>query len=41
MGGQCGYEVPEEAFMVLKLRPGSLQDRSGTIQYADPFKALG
>ncbi|MEN9223309.1 MAG: N-acetyltransferase, partial [Thermostichus sp. BF3_bins_97] len=38
---RCEYEVPEEAFMVLELRPGSLQGRSGTIQYADPFKALG
>jgi putative acetyltransferase len=40
-GIRCEYDVPEEAFMILELTPGSLQERPGTIQYADPFKALG
>ncbi len=44
LGIRCEYDVPEEAlesFMILELTSGSLQERPGTIQYADPFKALG
>lgn len=36
----CEYEVPEEAFMVVELRPGFLQDVSGKIKYHSAFDNL-
>jgi predicted N-acetyltransferase YhbS len=34
---QAPFEVPDEAFMVLELREGGLEDVSGTIEYAPEF----
>lgn len=39
-GLRCEYEVPEEAFMALELRPGALQEASGTVRYNPAFAAL-
>ncbi|MEG3955293.1 N-acetyltransferase [Microcoleus sp. herbarium2] len=33
----CEYEVPDEAFMVLELESGALQDCSGTVKYRSEF----
>ncbi|MBW3586988.1 MAG: N-acetyltransferase [Cyanobacteria bacterium 0813] len=33
----CEYDVPDEAFMVLELESGSLQDCSGTVKYRSEF----
>lgn len=33
----CEYEVPDEAFMLLELRPGYLQGKSGTVRYHAAF----
>ena len=34
---RCEYEVPDEAFMVLELESGALQDCSGTVKYRSEF----
>ena len=34
------YEVPDEAFMILELKEGSLQAAKGTIQYHQVFRSL-
>ncbi|MEG4406239.1 N-acetyltransferase [Microcoleus sp. MON2_D5] len=34
---KCEYDVPEEAFMVLELESGALQDCSGTVKYRSEF----
>ena len=39
-GLSCDYEVPDEAFMALELRPGSLDRLSGTVQYHPCFDTL-
>ncbi|KLV07640.1 MULTISPECIES: GNAT family N-acetyltransferase [Photobacterium] len=39
-GLQCQWPVPEEAFMVLELIPGTLAGRQGTIAYCEEFSAL-
>ena len=33
----CEYDVPDEAFMVLELENGALQDCSGTVKYRSEF----
>jgi putative acetyltransferase len=35
----CEYNVPDEVFMVLELRPGFLDDVSGVIKYHDAFRS--
>lgn len=41
---RCGirsdYEVPDDAFMILELRPGSLAGASGTVHYHPAFQEL-
>lgn len=37
VGIGCDYEVPEDTFMILELRPGYLQGRSGTARYHAAF----
>lgn len=32
-GIRCEYEAPEDAFLILELRPGTLRGLSGTIRY--------
>lgn len=39
-GIRCEYEVPQDAFMVVELRPGYLQGASGTIKYHPAFNDL-
>ncbi|OJJ14048.1 GNAT family N-acetyltransferase [marine bacterium AO1-C] len=34
---RCPFEVPQEVFMALELNPGSLDDTSGIVRYADAF----
>ncbi len=34
----CEYDVPDEAFMVLELEIGALQDCSGTVKYRSEFR---
>ena len=34
------YQVPDEAFMALPLRPGSLDGLSGLVRYSTPFDEL-
>ena len=34
---KCEYDVPDEAFMVLELASGALQDCSGTVKYRSEF----
>ena len=36
-GIQSEYEVPDEAFMILELVPGSLEGQHGTISYHEAF----
>ncbi len=36
-GFDCEYEVPNEVFMVLELKPNSLKDRTGTVKYDVEF----
>ncbi len=36
-GLDCAYDVPEEAFMALELRPGYLRAASGTVAYHGAF----
>ncbi|MEG5171367.1 N-acetyltransferase [Microcoleus sp. B3-D7] len=33
----CEYDVPDEAFMVLELESGALEDCSGTVKYRSEF----
>ncbi|MEG3896584.1 MULTISPECIES: N-acetyltransferase [unclassified Microcoleus] len=35
---KCEYDVPDEAFMVLELESGALQDCSGTVKYRSEFR---
>lgn len=35
---KCEYDVPDEAFMVLELSSGALQDCSGTVKYRSEFR---
>ena len=37
-GLRCEYDVPDEAFMVLELNRGALQNCSATVQYRSEFK---
>ncbi|MDQ2695391.1 MAG: N-acetyltransferase [Pseudomonadota bacterium] len=39
-GIRCQYEVPEEAFMALELKPGSLNGRGGVARYRPEFDAV-
>jgi putative acetyltransferase len=34
---EAPFPVPEDAFMALELRPGSLSNKSGVLQYAEEF----
>jgi putative acetyltransferase len=34
---RCEYDVPDEAFMVLELESGALQECSGTVKYRSEF----
>ncbi|MEG4276168.1 N-acetyltransferase [Microcoleus sp. MON1_C1] len=34
---KCEYDVPDEAFMVLELESGTLEDCSGTVKYRSEF----
>jgi putative acetyltransferase len=34
---KCEYDVPDEAFMVLELRPGALSGRSAVVKYQPEF----
>lgn len=36
----CEYDVPDEAFMVLELESGALQDCSGMVKYRSEFRIL-
>jgi len=36
----CQYDVPEGVFMALELRPGSLGDAAGEVEYHPAFEAL-
>ena len=36
-GIKCKYDVPNEVFMVLELRPGALSGRSGVVKYQPEF----
>lgn len=40
-GIQSTYDVPAEAFMVLELQPGTLDDSSGVVHYHEAFDNLG
>lgn len=37
-GIKCEYDVPDEVFMALELRPGALSKRSGVAKYQPEFK---
>jgi len=39
-GIRCQWDVPEEVFMVLPLRPGGLEGCSGVVQYAAAFEEV-
>jgi putative acetyltransferase len=39
-GIKCEYEAPDEAFMVIELRKGALQGRSGTVKYQPEFNEV-
>ncbi len=36
----CPFTAPEEAFMILELIPGALDNISGTVRYADAFMEM-
>jgi putative acetyltransferase len=36
-GIKCEYDVPDDAFMVMELRPGALSGRSGVVKYQPEF----
>ena len=37
-GIRCEFDVPDEAFMVIELRPGALHGRAGVVRYQPEFK---
>jgi len=37
-GIKCEFDVPDEAFMLLELRPGALAGRKGTVKYQPEFR---
>lgn len=37
-GIKCEFDVPDEAFMLLELRPGALAERSETVKYQPEFR---
>ena len=37
LGWRSEYDVPDEAFMALELKPGALRDKPGTIRYDAAF----
>ncbi len=39
-GIHCTYDVPNDTFMILELRAGSLENRTGSIRYHAAFDAL-
>lgn len=39
-GIRCEYEAPEEAFMLIELRPGCLQGASGIVRHHAAFKQV-
>ena len=41
LGLDCEYDVPDDVFMALELRPGILTGKSGTIQYHPAFGSVG
>jgi putative acetyltransferase len=36
----CEYDVPDEVFMALELKPGALAGKSGTIRYHPAFRSV-
>lgn len=38
-GVRCEYDVPDEVFMLIELRPGSLAGVSGEVLYHDAFRS--
>ena len=36
----CQWDVPDEAFMVIELRPGALAGRRGLVRYAEAFGSV-
>lgn len=41
LGLGCEYDVPDDVFMALELKPGILSGKSGTIQYHPAFGSVG
>lgn len=39
-GIRTTYEVPDEAFMAIELKPGALEGRAGTVVYPEAFGAV-
>jgi len=39
-GIKSEYDVPDEAFMVLELKEGSLKDKNGVIKYHSAFGSV-
>lgn len=39
-GLSCEYDVPDEAFMAMELKPGALLDASGVVRYHEAFANL-
>jgi len=39
-GLRCEYAVPDEAFMILEIRSGALQNCTGTVKYRPEFAGL-
>ena len=39
-GISCAYDVPEDAFMVLELKPGALKNVTGTAHYVKEFDGV-
>jgi len=39
-GLRCEYEVPDEVFLALELRKGSLADRGGLVKYQPEFNEV-
>jgi putative acetyltransferase len=40
LGLRCEFDAPDEAFMVLELRPGAWPGGSGTVRYQPEFHAI-
>jgi putative acetyltransferase len=40
LGITCAYPVPDEAFMVVELRPGALAGRNGVVHYHPAFDGV-